>query len=109
MVEQQLGRPVVKAFSNIFAQHLLGGWVDLQARPGALPSRLRSGAPPRPALVASPLPLDGRSGSRPNARGDRVHEPRERASEWPQIPCQRTATKSHQERGAADREYFELA
>jgi predicted dinucleotide-binding enzyme len=24
MVEQRLGRPVVKAFSNIFAQHLLG-------------------------------------------------------------------------------------
>jgi predicted dinucleotide-binding enzyme len=34
-VEQQLGRPVVKAFNNIFAQHLL----EL-GRPGGTPGRI---------------------------------------------------------------------
>ena len=121
-VEQQLGRPVVKAFNNIFAQHLLElgrpagttgalpsqlrattpqpkrsccGWLTNSASTGLMPvgwtspggnspapqstrristprasgarcrkragTARRSGAPPPPALVASPLPLDARN------------------------------------------------
>jgi 8-hydroxy-5-deazaflavin:NADPH oxidoreductase len=49
-VEQQLGRPVIKAFNNIYARHL-SNWGGRQGRPGASPCQLRAmTTQPRPSF-----------------------------------------------------------
>jgi hypothetical protein len=159
-VEQQLGRPVVKAFNNIFAQHLLelgrpagttgrialpvagdddaakavvlrlidelgfdgvdaGGldesWrqqpgtpvyttdLDVEGVRRALQARTvrRSGAPPRTAPVASPLPLEGGAAA-DQTRVAIVCTSVENVRRRSRGLCRSAVPKSHQERSGAD-------